>query len=62
MLIEFIFIKERKKRAEIIELYFYKKDYMANIAHKMNVYVSFVKRIIDRFQVLGNLECSPTKK
>ena len=56
MLIEFIFIKERKQRANVIELYFYKNYSMAKIARKMNMYSASVGRIIERFQVLGNLE------
>ena len=61
MLIEFIFIKERKKRAEVIEFYFYKNLRKAIIARKTRMHFSSVRHIIDRFRVLGNLECFPKK-
>ena len=62
MLIEFIFIKERKKRAEVIEFYFYKNLRKAIIARKMRMSKTSINDIIKRFRVLGNLECFPKKK
>ena len=61
MLIEYIFIKERKKRAKVIELYFYDNDYTASIARIMEMPEPSVRHIIARFRVSGNLESLPKK-
>ena len=62
MLIEYIFIKERKRRAEVIELYFYENKPMVIIGHIMGMPKSSVRHIIKRFRVSGNLESFPKKK
>ena len=56
---KYLLIKERIKRAKIIEMQYYSKDYrgkLANIAREMKITPQYAFQIIERFDELGTLE------
>ena len=56
---KYLLIKERIKRAKIIEMQYYSKDYrgkLANIARETNTTPQYAVQIIERFDELGSLE------